>query len=260
MQESQHRIKNIAAGEKPSKNLAIVAVQPFAAELYRVLSGEDGKIVPQLIPLEGLVDLRFEKERRAKAECGRKPHRGIGGHIGSNRRARTVFTREAEMRFIDLPGRDRGKHVGVDGIDLGRSFDTVGRVAVGGHVKSLVGIVGAIEIVRHAELIGVIYVPIVFCQQRGIANRMRDGKAFLLVPGRLKKVEQRQPLTLGVGADQSSIGGHRGGLYRTASEWSAQVGPSQILEDLLCRTEKEHLLLNDGPTDGAAELFAMKIL
>src|SRR5262249_24451098 len=59
MQEAQYRIKNVAAREEPAEYLGIVAVQPLAPEFHRMLAGQDGEVVPQLDPLEDLIDLRF---------------------------------------------------------------------------------------------------------------------------------------------------------------------------------------------------------
>src|SRR5262249_35161334 len=138
MQKAQHGIKYVAAGEKPAEYLGIVAVQPLAPEFHRMLAGQDREVVSQLNTFEDLIDLRFEEEGRAKTESRGEAHGSVCRHIGRHRRARTVLPRKAEVALIHLPGRDGSEDIQVDGIDLGRSFDAVGRISVGGNIKSLV--------------------------------------------------------------------------------------------------------------------------
>src|SRR5205085_5417144 len=91
---------------------------------------------------------------------------------------------------------------------------------------------------------------------------MLDRQALLLVAVALEEGNQRQPLAIRVAANQRRVGSQCGRLHRTSrgSEGCAQVRTREILQNLLKRDRVEHLLLNDGTANPAAELLATKIL
>ena len=93
------------------------------------------------------------------------------------------------MRLIQFLARDAGEQIQVDSIDLRRSFGAVGFGSVGGNIEGLVGIIRAIEIVRCAQIVGGINVPIVLAENRAVPNLMLDGQAFVLVHAILKEAE-----------------------------------------------------------------------
>src|SRR5947208_3191822 len=125
MQETEHRIKDVAAGEEAAEDLRVVAVQPVAAELDRVLASDDGIVVSELAAPESLVDRGLEEERIAEAEGGSKAGRRISGQVRGSRHARTPFAVVAEVGFIQLPRCYRGEQVYVVSLDLRRPLSAV---------------------------------------------------------------------------------------------------------------------------------------
>src|SRR5689334_19725807 len=115
MQEAEYGVKDVASGKEAAEDLGVVAVQPLATEFNGVLAGQHGKGITDLEALEHLVHAGFEEEGLAKTEGGTEAHGGIGRNVGVHGSAGAVFTREAEVPFID-PLRGEGtEEVDVDG-------------------------------------------------------------------------------------------------------------------------------------------------
>src|SRR5262249_27107554 len=114
------------------------------------------------------------------------------------------------------------------------------------------------------EIVVGIHGPIVLAEDGGVANGMLDRQSFLLVLRGPEEVEQGEALAIEVAADQSGVGRvsdhrrlHRAGC---ATDLRAQVRAGEDLEDLPPGAEEKHLVLDDGPANGAAKLLAMKVL
>src|SRR5262249_35919158 len=129
MQEPCYRIKDVAAGEEAAEYLRVVAVQPLAAELDRVLSRDHGESIANLRALEHFVDIRLQEKGPAKREVGGEAHGFIRRYVGFCRGTRTVFARKTYVALIHFFGGNSAEDVGVHGIDLGRALGSVGRIA-----------------------------------------------------------------------------------------------------------------------------------
>ncbi|SRR5260221_2226105 len=210
MQEAEHGVKDISAGKEAAEDLRVVAVQPFAAKLYGVLSGEHRKGIANLDALERFINARLEEERLAETERGAEPHSGIGRNLGVHRGTGTILAGETYVRFIHTPGRNRAEKIEVDGIDLGRTFNAVGGIAICRNIKGLVLIVGPIKIIGRAHVVPGVERPIKFAQQSGVADRMLYRQSFGLTPAGLEKVEQCQALAVGIASQQSGVCGQSG--------------------------------------------------
>ncbi len=89
---------------------------------------------------------------------------------------------------------------------------------------------------------------------------MFDGLAVVLPHAVLQKVEECHPLTFGAGADHSVVGSHDRICHRARrSERRAQIGAGQVCENLFKSSEKEHLVLDDGPAHRSPKLVAAEI-
>src|SRR4051812_50114439 len=109
MQESGNRVEYVAALEKSTKHLRIVAVQELSAKLDRVTSGYDGEGVAYLRALEHFINARSQEERMTKAESRTKAHSGIGGGNGGRRPSRSTLywkdeKRRGHLLFWDAAG------------------------------------------------------------------------------------------------------------------------------------------------------------
>src|SRR5581483_6338765 len=260
-QEAGHAVEDVAAGEETAEHLAVVAVQPLAAELDVVLAGEDGVVVTDLRAPEQLINRGLQEERRSETERGGESHRGVSRNIRIDRGAAAVFARVAEVPFVDLRLGDGGEQVEVEAVDeRRRAFDAVGRVAVGRNVEGLVLVARTVEVVRRAHLVVLSHVPVVLGEHSRVANLVVDRLALVLIAGGFEEVEQRDALAFGVAVNQRLVGRDRRRRHGTRSQRRAQVVAPQVFEDLLDRGEAEHFVLHNGPADGAAELLAAEVL
>ena len=105
------------------------------------------------------------------------------------------------MRFVQHRRRERRKEVNVKVVDFRRALDAVCRVAVGGYIERLVGVLRIIEVVRDTQLIGLGYVEISLQQKSIVSDRMLYRQTFVLIPRSLNKINQRQSLAVGAGID-----------------------------------------------------------
>ena len=110
------------------------------------------------------------------------------------------------MKLVQPVGGERREQVRVQHVDAGGiAFGAVGRRAVGGDVECFVFFARMIEIVggrqprRRAEI------HVAFQQHRDRLDRVIDRLPFVLVEARLKEIEQRQTLAIGLGVDQGRI-------------------------------------------------------
>src|SRR5204863_6630291 len=92
-------VEDVAAFETASEDLPVTGMQPLAAGLHGVPSGDDGKVVLHLNALDCFVDVGRDKKRIAEAERRGEPHRRVGRHRGVDGGARTVFARVADMEL-----------------------------------------------------------------------------------------------------------------------------------------------------------------
>src|SRR5919107_1004509 len=67
-QEARHAVEDVAPLEEAAEDLRVAAVQPLAAELRRVVAGDDRDVVLELRAPEGLVHVGAEEEGVAEAE------------------------------------------------------------------------------------------------------------------------------------------------------------------------------------------------
>src|SRR5262249_31406288 len=102
--------------------------------------------------------------------------------------------------------------------------------------------------------------PVQLAQDSAISNRVFDRQPLVLSKLALEEIQQRKPLTIGAAVDQRFVCGHGRSRNRAwRSDRNAEVGASEIRNDLLKRTEEENLVFYDRSADGSAELLSMKI-
>ena len=68
MKESNDITEDIATGEEAAEYLCIAAMNPFAAELKRVFSSDQRKVVTNIRPPKEFVDRWLQEKRLPKAE------------------------------------------------------------------------------------------------------------------------------------------------------------------------------------------------
>src|SRR5262249_17576517 len=151
------------------------------------------------------------------------------------------------------------EEVEVHGVDLGSAFNSVRRGAVSRNVEGLVRIVGAIEVVRRAQAVCRVHIPVVLTEDGGVVNLVFHRQAFVLIAGALKEVEQSDALAFGISSNQSVTTSDHWSTCACA-QWSAQIRPIEVFQNLLNGAEEEHLLLNDWTTDRSTKLLAVKVL
>src|SRR5215467_9594531 len=77
----------------------------------------------------------------------------------------------------------------------------------------------------------------------------------------LQEIKECDALAFGAGIDHGIIHtDHRSGNGASRSERRAQIGTSQIRNDLFKSPKDEHLVLHDGRADCTAKLVAPKVL
>src|SRR5262245_26225997 len=261
MQEARDAVEDVTALEETAEDLRVIAVRPIASHLDRVVAGHDREVVAYLEPLEEFVNIRPQEERIAEAERRRKAHRRVGGHVRLCGGTRTVFAQDGGVKLIQLRRGEGREEVEVEGVNLAGALSAVGRCAVGRHVEGLILLVRAQEVVGEGQFIGLTQLEIELTEQRRGVDRFLDRQSFVLLARVLEEVEQRDPLAIGAGIDQSLVGLNRRRLDRARRpERLAQIGARQVAVDLLEVGEEEGPVPFDGSADVAAELFAVEIL
>src|SRR5215472_273478 len=101
-QEADNTVKQIAATEKPAKDLGVHTVQVFSAELDRVRDAGEGEVVSGVRMPEDLIDLRFQEERMPETERRRKANSGVRNAGRINCDARPIFPRVGEVCFVQF--------------------------------------------------------------------------------------------------------------------------------------------------------------
>src|SRR6185295_19680873 len=149
--EAGHAVKDVAAGEEPSKHLVVQRVYPLAAHPPGMPSCDDREVVLEMGAPDQLIDVGIEEERIAKPECGHKSHRGVRGQVGRRRGAWTRFARVTEVSLVQLRWRERRVEVHV--VNFGRALGSVRRRSVGGDIKGLVLVLRVVEVVGQCQLI-----------------------------------------------------------------------------------------------------------
>ena len=153
MHEAGDTVEDIASGEEAPENLAIVAVNPFTADLPSVLAFDDREIVANVGAPKDFIDGGLKEERLAEAECRGKAH-GRVRHAGRiDGVARAVFPRIGEVGLVQHGVGECAEPVAVDVLDFRRTFGAVGARAICGNVESLVGILGPVKAVRPKNLV-----------------------------------------------------------------------------------------------------------
>ena len=204
--------------------MRVVAAQPLAAELRRVITGDDGEVVFDLRAPEGLVNVRAEEEGVAEAERGltraeEAAHRRVGGDVRRRGLARALLSSVGEVELVDLRRRNGREEVCVEGVNLRRAFGAVSGGAVGRHVEGLVLVLRVVEVVREREVIRGRQLQINLAEYGGVANGPLDWKPLLLTARRAEEREQREPLAVEVRVDERLVGddGRRGDGARRAA-------------------------------------------
>jgi hypothetical protein len=111
------------------------------------------------------------------------------------------FAGIGEVRLVQQVAGNRIEPVSIDRLNVRRALDTVGGGSVGGHVKGLVGVVGAVEVVGTEDLVFGVEVVIHAAKDRGIADGVVDGQTFVVVEIGLEKAQESLPLTITAGGD-----------------------------------------------------------
>ena len=112
------------------------------------------------------------------------------------------------MPFVHLLTRNAGEQIEIHGVDLGRTFSSIRGGAIRRNVEGLVGIVRAIEVVRSAQIIRGVQVPVILTQNRAVMDLMLNRQAFVLVNAILKEAEQSDALAFSIASDQAIICAH----------------------------------------------------
>ena len=136
-------------------------------------------------------------------------------------------------------------------------------VAVGGDIEGLVRVLRIVEVVGDGKLVRAVKIEINLAQKRVIFDRVFYRQSFVLASGGADEVDQRQPLTVGIAVDQRFI---RSDCWRRQQDRSGPIGSLRLarvksLANAFKRKERRNALsLADRPANGAAKLFATKIL
>ena len=150
---------------------------------------------------------------------------------------------------------------------MGRAFDAVGRRAVGGDVKGLVGVPRIVEVIGSEELVlrvdGVVHAA----EESAVVDVVIYRQALILVVVGLVEVDQHLTLTIAVGIDlgvgdvraKDGIGDRAWGRTHGGGVVRAQVGTLEVFEDAFSRAKIKELVLDDGSARAAAELLAMEV-
>ena len=164
------------------------------------------------------------------------------------------------MKLVQTVGAYGAEQVRVQHVDLRRSLNAVGRIAIGGNVERLVGVLRVIEVVRDGQRVRRRDVPVGLRQQRVVVDAMVDRLSLLLATPRAEEIEQRRPLAVGAGVDQRFVGGQRWRAHRARrADRLRQVRPLQVFVDALEGEEIKRLVPDQRPADGAARLRAAEI-
>ncbi len=267
MQKTRDAVKNIAPGKETAKDLGVPSMDPFAAKLPGVLALHQGKVVANLRAIIEFVNIGLEEEGLAKSEVWKEAGRGVGYRRRIDGFARTSFTRIGEMRLVQHGVGKRADPVRVDGLDMGRAFDSVRGSAVRGNVEGLIGILGPVKVVGTEDLVLGIQVVIHAAKNGGVALFMNNGKAFVGVLERSRKsrgveeIQKCHALAFSaagddpvIHADDRSCDGTRG------AKRSAQSGTIQIFADAFTCGEEEEFVFDERAAETAAKLVAAKTI
>ena len=236
-------------------------MEPLASHFEGVSPRHDRQIVLDLRTPQRFVDVRVQEVRIAEAKCDRIAHARVGRNIGLDRVAGPQFPRVGHVELVELAGGKRREEIQVEDVDLRRTLDAIGGVSVRGHIEGLVVVLGVVEVVGRAQRVGRIDDGIHFAENGGVVDRVIDRVAFLLTPRGPEEVEERQALTLGAADDQRFMRriGNDGHRNRARAERLTQVGPLEVLVDVLERAEEKHAIALDRAADHPAGLLAVEV-
>src|SRR4051812_13175464 len=119
-----------------------------------------------------------------------------------------------------------------------------------------------IEVPRRRDVVARIRREIELEQRCGGRHGVLDRKCFVLPQAGSEKREQRCPLAIAVRVDQRLVQLNRWSLNRTCrrAQLRTQIRSLEIPRDALNREEVKRLVGFEGTAEGAAELFAVKLL
>ena len=175
--------------------------------------------------------------------------------------ARPQFPCVGHVELVELARRKRREEIEVEDVDFRGTLDAVGGIPVRGHVEGLVVVLGVVEVVGRAQVVRRVEHGIHLSQDGRVIDRVVDGIPLFLIAGGAEEVEQRAALAFGAAVDQRLMRGVGDDRHIDAAraERLAQVGPLEVLVDVLEREEVEHPVALDRPPQRSAELLAMEI-
>src|SRR5947199_318568 len=141
---------------------------------------------------------------------------------GDQSRPPPQFTRVREVSLVQLRCRNGAEQIDVKVVDLGRSFNAVGRGSVGGDVERLVGVLRIVEVVRDGQLVHRGEVPINLCEKRIVVDLMENGQSLIRISGCLDEVNKGEPLAIRAAVNQRLVSQDRWSSYRAwRADWRA---------------------------------------
>src|SRR5437667_11964622 len=130
MHEAYSVIEKVKSLKKSPENLSVIAVQPLAAGLDRVLAVNDGEVVPCIGAPEDFVYIGLkekgltEPESEARWAVYRADIRVWHGS-GIGRVSRPIFASVGKMRLVEFAARNGAEPVRIDCLDFLRPFDAL---------------------------------------------------------------------------------------------------------------------------------------
>ncbi len=259
-QESTDGREQITAVEESTEDLIVDRVEPLAAHFDGVASGDHRQVVLDLRPPEQLVDRRVQEVRIAETKRG-VAHSRVGRNVGGDGVTRPQFPCVCDMELVELARRERREEIQVEDVDFRGTLDAIGGIPVRGHVEGLVLVLGVVEVVGCAQVVRRVEHDIHLSQDGRVVDRVVDGIPLFLIAGGAEEIEQRAALAFGTAVDQRfmrRVGNHRH-IDAARAERLAQIGPLELLVDVLERDEVEHPVALDRPPQRSPELLAMEI-
>src|SRR6185295_2042828 len=110
-------VEDVTPGKEATEDLVVKRVQPFAANLDRVIPGNERKIVLHMSSPEKFINVRLQKEWIAEPERRDEAHGCVRRDVRWNCSSWTQLARVRKVGLVQLGRRNSAEQVHVEVVD-----------------------------------------------------------------------------------------------------------------------------------------------